>query len=197
MMKEVEYAALKQEILNLDTKKSNYVMAMYTIMITIFIFSLEVRNEWYFLITYIILFSFERQMLSIREGSIRIAAYIAVFLEEGKGWESNYEEIFNQTCIKSEHNVVHSKIVDMVTGRIAVTQLGLFCSVASIGMTIYTNKITFLSIGEADFFDGICICLSIVLFLLIRFWCSGASKTMGMRRKYIENLITYKNLQDN
>lgn len=197
MSKEVEYAALKQEILNLDSKKANYVIAMYTIMITISIFALEVKNEWYFLITYIVLFAFERQILSIREGSIRIAAYITVFLEEGIGWESNYEDIFNETCVKSEQKIIYSKIVDILSGRIAVTQLGLFCSIGSIGMSIFNNEITFQSIGKADFFDAICICSAIFLFVLIKLWCRNATKTMNIRSKYIQNLKEYKNFDYN
>ena len=196
MSKEAEYEALKQEILNLDSKKANYVIAMYTIMITVSIFSLEVKNEWYFLITYIILFAFQRQIISIREGSVRIAAYIAVYLEEGEGWESNYNQIFNETCVKSEQKVVYSKIVDTLSGRIAVTQLGLFCSIASIGMCIYNNKMTFQSIGNADFFDAICICFAIALYALIKLWCRNSSKTMNIRDKYIHNLEEYKEKQD-
>ena len=196
MTKEAEYEALRQEILNLDSKKANYVITMYTIMITVSIFSLEVKNEWYFLITYIILFAFERQILSIREGSIRIAAYISVYLEEGDGWESNYNQIFNETCIKTEQKVTYSKIVDILSGRIAVTQLGLFCSIGSVGMSIYNNNITFQSIGNADFFDAVCICSAIGLFALIKLWCRNASKTMSMRNKYIENLKKYKEKQE-
>lgn len=196
MKKEVQYEVLKQEILNLDSKKANYVIAMYTITITVSIFSLEIRNEWYFLITYIILFAFERQILSIREGSIRIAAYMAVYLEEGEGWESNYKQIFEQTCVKSDQEVRYSKIVDILSGRIAVTQLGLFCSIASIGMSIYNNNITFQSIGNANFFDALCICSSICLFALIKLWCKNATKTISIRDRYIENLKKYKSEQD-
>lgn len=192
MDKNVEYSTLKQELIHLDNKKGNLVIALYTITITIFIFSIQVGNEWFFLISYIILFAFQGQMIAIREGSVRIAAYMAVFLEEGDGWESNFNEIFAETCLRAEQKVTYSKIVDMLTGRIAVEQLGLYCSVASICMCVYNNGITFYGIGSADFFDALCICLAIFLFVLIKLWCRNASKTMSIRNKYIENLKKYK-----
>lgn len=87
--------------------------------------------------------------------------------------------------------------MDILSGRIAVTQLGLFCSLECIGMSIYNNKITLQSIGDADFFDAICICSAIFLFALIKLWCRNASKTMNIRSKYIQNLSEYKKRQEN
>lgn len=46
MDKQSEYSSLRDEMLNLDNKKSNYILALYTI--TIFIFAIESNKSIFF-----------------------------------------------------------------------------------------------------------------------------------------------------
>lgn len=48
MDKQSEYSSLRDEMLNLDNKKSNYILALYTITITIFIFAIESNKSIFF-----------------------------------------------------------------------------------------------------------------------------------------------------
>ena len=95
--KDSEYTMLKQEIISLVEIQNTYIIAMYTITITILGVAFERKSQILFLLPYIILFSFQRIISAKRDGMLRIASYIAVYLEEGTGWESIYETISNRT----------------------------------------------------------------------------------------------------
>lgn len=82
---------LRQEILDLITIQNTYIVAMYTITITIIGIGLERKSNVLFLLPYIILFSFQCIISAKKDGYIRIAAYIAVYLEERDGWEKQYQ----------------------------------------------------------------------------------------------------------
>lgn len=185
MDKQSEYSSLRDEMLNLDNKKSNYILALYTI--TIFIFAIESNKSIFFLLPYIVLFPFQRQILSIRDGCIRIAAYIAVYLEEGEGWESNYEEILEYTRIKS-NNYVNSKMIDVLTGRVAVSQIGFICSSACVIMCLYNIIIK----KDNIIFNTIYIFCGIILYVLVKLLCKNAMNTMVTRKTYIDNLKKHK-----
>ena len=57
-----EYNALRSEILNLISIQNTYIIAMYTITITILGFGLQTQNSFLFLLPYIVLFSFQKEM---------------------------------------------------------------------------------------------------------------------------------------
>lgn len=192
MDKNTEYTMLKEEILNLTNTRNNYIIALYTITVTIIVFAIERQNQYIFLIAYIILFAFQRRIISSREGMVRIAAYIVVFLEEGTGWESNYNEIFRNTCIKSKHQVKNPKLFELLTGRVSVVQLGFFCSAASIVMNWYNNKITLKNIIHLELIDYIAFICAVILYILLRIWSKNALKTNDIRNDYINELKQYK-----
>lgn len=82
-----EYLSLRSEIISLVDIQYNYILAMYTISIALISLAIQQQNEWIFLLPYIVLFSFQRVISAKRNIMIRIAAYIAVFLDEEFGWE--------------------------------------------------------------------------------------------------------------
>ena len=152
MDKNTEYSALKNELINLDTERNNLVIAMYSIFITVFCFSVEFKNKFALLSLYIVLFAFQRRFITIREGMNRVAAYIAVYLDNPYGWESNFITIFQETCVKNKQIVKMPKVIELVTGRVASVQLGLISSFGTIIMIIiaYIERIqqSFASFGQ-------------------------------------------------
>ncbi len=53
--KDSEYIELKEEVIALIQIQNNYIIAMYTITVSILAFAIERNNEWLFLLPYIIL----------------------------------------------------------------------------------------------------------------------------------------------
>lgn len=110
---DTEYTMLRQEILDLINIQNNYIIAMYTITITILGIALERQSQVLFLVPYLILFSFQRIISAKKDGMVRIAAYISVYLEKDKeGWESKYEELVAATCEKKTKQKKFFKIIE-------------------------------------------------------------------------------------
>lgn len=87
---DVEYTMLKEEILGLISSSDNLIIAMYTITIAILAVAFETNNCLLFLLPFIVLFSFQGVLNRKRDNMVKLAAYIAVYLEEEKGWESKF-----------------------------------------------------------------------------------------------------------
>ncbi len=116
---------------------------------------------------------------------IVLAAYVAVYLEGGNGWESDNIELkqvmYNGKCFKRP-----SSVWKFLVGRIGSVQLGLLCSISCIvyaGLKIYTSSQLLDLIGS-----GICIALAFVLYILIRIQTRDTLKLGSRRREYIKNL---------
>lgn len=88
MDKNTEYTMLKQEIINTSDIIVNITIAMYTISISIFVLAFEFSNCYIFLLPYMILFPFQNMINRKRDGINRMAAYIAVYLEDDNCWEN-------------------------------------------------------------------------------------------------------------
>ena len=125
--KATEYESLRQEILDLITAKDNFIIAMYTITTAILCFAFELENPVLFLVPYIVLFAFQYNISAKNESMVILAAYIAVCLEEGQGWESQ-----NQKYRDAMRNGVTfhkpESIWKILVGRLGSAQLGLLCS---------------------------------------------------------------------
>lgn len=194
MKKTEEYSSLRNEILGLINIQNSYIIAMYTITVTIFVFGIERKNEWIFLLPYIIFFSFQRIISAKNDAMVRIAAYISVYLEEGAGWESRYGKIVERTTIKNNHGKKFSKVKNILLGRISSMQLGLVCSVCSIiicicnNLDIWNQKQSF----SVYLTTTIPIFTSVVLFSLLRMNCNNALTNMSKREIYIEQLKLLK-----
>lgn len=183
--KQTEYATLRQEILDSITARDNYIMTMYTITTAVLCVAFELQNPILFLIPYIILFAFQNNISSKNENMIVLATYIAVYLEEGDGWESRNTEL---------KNIMHKgvpfrrpqSIWSRLIGRIGSVQLGFLCSISCIA---YAVSIILRATQVNEVIEsGITIALSILLYILIRMQTKDVL-TLGKRRNlYIENL---------
>lgn len=185
MDKQTEYSSLRQEILDSITSRDNYIMAMYSITAAGLCVAFELQNPILFLIPYIILFAFQNTITSKNENMIVLAAYIAVYLEEGNGWESRNTEIK-----KIMHEGIPFKRANSVwkflVGRIGSVQLGMLCSISciaySVGNILVPTHIN-NTIESASY-----IAVSIILYVLIRVQTKDALKLGSRRKTYIENL---------
>lgn len=189
--KDAEYNALRAEILNLISIQNTYiiVIAMYTITITILGIGLERENNILFLLPYTILFSFQRIIAAKREGYLKIAAYIAVYLEEQKGWKFRYKKIANLTySLNNEDNRKLSMIKNIFSGRISSLQLGLLCSFMSILMCL----LKLLDDSFQLFLDGSVILFAIILFVSLCYFNKDSLKTMQKREEYIQYMAISK-----
>lgn len=187
--KQTEYATLRQEILDSITARDNYIIAMYTITTAVLCLAFELHNSILFLIPYIILFAFQNSIVSKNENMIVLATYIAVYLEEGNGWESRNIDLKNIM-----HEGVPFKrprsIWNCLSGRIGSVQLGLLCSISCI---VYAVSAILSATQVNEVIEpGISIALSIILYILIRVQTKDVLKLGKRRKAYIENLQKIK-----
>lgn len=183
--KEIEYATLRQEILDSITSRDNFIMGMYTITTAVLCVAFELQNPILFLIPYIILFAFQNTIASKNENMIVLATYIAVYLEEGNGWESrniDLKNIMHEGVPFKRPRSIWSRLI----GRIGSVQLGLLCSISCIVYAV-SAILTATQVNEA-IEPGISIALSIILYILIRVQTKDVLKLGRRRKAYIENL---------
>lgn len=186
--KDTEYTMLKEEVLGLISIQNNYIIAMYTITVTIIAFAIERNNEWLFLLPYIILFSFQRIISAKNDNMVRIAAYIVVFLEDESGWETLYKKVVDKTTVKHNNRLPFSRFMNIVTGRVSTLQLGALCSLGAIITNLHNNKVIGTDIREVKFMECLATLASLVLFVMLYYWCKNALKSMSRRETYIESL---------
>lgn len=194
-MNKEEYNSLRAEILGLINIQNNYIVAMYTITIAILSLAIQQQNEWLFLLPYVILFSFQRIISAKNDGMIRIAAYIAVFLDGEIGWEKNYSEIVNRTTNKRSDKF--SKLLNVISGRISSLQLGVVCSVGCSILSVLKIKESeygsWANIANLRYTYVLPIFCAILLLGSLKEWCKGALKNVSIRDQYIDALKVYRN----
>ena len=183
--KQTEYATLRQEILDSITSRDNYIMAMYTITTAVLCVAFELQNPILFLIPYVILFAFQNAIASKNENMIVLATYIAVWLEDGNGWESmniDLKNIMHEGITFNRPRSIWSRLV----GRIGSVQLGILCSVSCIVYAV-PEVMTATQIDEI-IEPGICAVLAFVLYILIRVQTRDVLKLSERKKSYIKNL---------
>lgn len=183
MSKETEYTMLKQEIINTSDIIVNITIAMYTISITIFVFALEFKNCYAFLFPYMILFPFQNMINRKRDGINRIAAYISVYLEKGKGWESRISKNIVIFRGLDKHQVLVNRIWNFIIGRTNSSQIGLLSTIFF--LYTYANNVNV----KALTIENYCLLfLSVILFIIL-FWGNKRElSNMSTRDLYIERL---------
>lgn len=200
MIRKDEYSSLRAEIIGIIDITQNYIIAMYTITVAILTFAIQQQNPWLFLIPYVVLFSFQRIISAKRDIMVRMAAYIAVFLDEDFGWEKNYKEIYKRTTDKHNDKGKFSSFMNIISGRLSSLQLGVVCCIGCIIMNVYviyeivkdstpdTNVLS--EISAMDIIPSVC---AILLLGALIEWCKNSLNTMKRRDQYIESLTAYKN----
>lgn len=191
--KQTEYGALRQEILDSINARDNYIVGMYTITIAILCVAFELQNPILFLMPYIVIYAFQYWISVKSENMIVIGAYIAVYLEDGSGWEYN-----NAKLKKIMHKDIPYKRVDSVwkflVGRIGSVQLGMLCSVSCIG---YAVSAIMKASSQRDLIaPGIYIALSLILYILIRIQTRNVLKTGERKKAYEANLRAAKETEE-
>ena len=131
---DAEYTMLRQEILNIMNIQNNYTIAMFTITVANIGIAYERKSPVLFLLPYVILFAFQKIIFQKRDSLLRIAAYIVVYLENGNGWESNYENIVKEMYLQTQSKFDFANYINVVSGRSSSLLLGLVCSISSIIM---------------------------------------------------------------
>ena len=189
-MNKEEYNSLRTEIIELVNIQNNYIIAMYTITIAILSLAIQQENEWLFLLPYVILFSFQRIISAKNDGMLRIAAYIAVFLDENVGWEKNYEQITG--VAKTTGRDKFSKFMNVISGRISSMQLGVVCSIGCAITCVKKIGGDIDSWSNLNFWEVLPIVVALFLFGSLREWCKGTLKNMEIRKEYIKNLEILK-----
>lgn len=198
LLKSAEYAALSQEIISLTAVENSYIIAMYTITVTIIGYALTKENEWLYLLPYIILFPFQRVIAAKRDVSLRATAYMAVYLEEGNGYKSKIGEIHKQTTVKCENHNIFGWLKSVVTGRHSALQLG---AVSSCCCIIYWLVENWEHICDLGFYnlknsESVSVYMAIILFILLCFWCKGSFRALKTLEDYIKCLTDYKTSSD-
>ena len=190
-----EYTSLREEILQLINIQNNYIIAMYTISITILVFGIERKNEWIFMMPYIILLAFQRVISAKNNDMLRIAAYIAVYLEnENEGWESQYTKIAKETSIIDKKHKGSLTLKNIIFGRVSSLQLGLVCSILGIVVCIVNNiqmwqgKLSFLFYIKSL----LPVFILIILYFILRYRSKNALSSMEIRSSYINKLSCLK-----
>ncbi len=194
-MKKEEYLTLKEEINDLTMMQNNCVIAMYTITIAILSLAIQQKNEWLFLLPYIILFSFQRIINAKKDVRIRAIAYIAVFLDGENGFEKNYATIVEKTT-GNYNNKKFDKVMNVISGRVSSLQLGVVCTIGATVMCIfnkYSEWKTYTNVmNDLAVVDILPIILGIFLLGILKEWCTDALDSMKKRERYIQSLEAYK-----
>ena len=142
MTNEQEYVTLREEIVNNINIQNTYLIAMYTIVVTIIVFALEQKNEILLLLPYIILFPFQSIINAKRNGMIKMSAYINVFLENNHGWEAANIKIsakINNKAYSEKGRIIYG--LDRFIRRMGATQLGILCSCCACVLHFYNLHI--------------------------------------------------------
>lgn len=191
MNKEMEYTMLKQEIINTSDIIVNITIAMYTTSIVIFVFASEFNNCYAFLFPYIVLFPFQNMISRKRDGINRIAAYIAVYIEEGEDWESKLSQNIIAIRGLDKKQIFINRIWNFMVGRTNSSQIGLLATVFF--LYIYMQN---LQIEKMTIENYCLIMLSIVLFLILFWKNKSALSNTATRDLYILRLDQAKQAQN-
>lgn len=187
--KEAEYSSLRAEILNSIVAVDNYKVAMYATTAAIWAVAFPLENPILFLLPYIALFAFQQSIGAKNENMILMAAYIAVYLEEGTGWENENGKLINIMRHDSSYRPP-KKIVRYFLGRISSVQLGMLCSALSVIYSV--AEIIAVGITVESVIPFICILFSTILYIIIRIQTKDVLELSDRREEYISNLRAHK-----
>ncbi len=96
--KKTIYQNLRNEMMDLVKRQDTYLLASYTLCITVWAFALEAKNAWVALLPAFILLPLSMRFSDFRHGMVFLSSFMAVFLEESSynGWEYVREEYYKQ-----------------------------------------------------------------------------------------------------
>lgn len=162
--KKTIYQNLREEIMDLTKRQDNYMLASYTICITVWAFALENSNEWIALLPIFILIPLSLRVSDFRYGGAFLSAFMAVFLEEKSydGWEYVREEYYkikeefhlNRNNSSKEHQKLfkHRSLLLSILSRgtfglLTLISIVIFWIIREIQLNLQSNIITITIVG--------------------------------------------------
>ena len=189
----LEYVSLRQEIMNSINACDTYKIAMYTVTVALLSVAFAQGKAIFFLLPYVVIFAFQWAISAKNENNVVLAAYIAVFLEEGQGWESNNLELKEKMHNNKTKKLTTPKIINRLIGRISSAQLGFLCSLLC---CIYSIPPFFKAVQINEcVLPGACVILSVALYVGIRIQTEDVLKLWKKKNEYIKNLRGADNLR--
>lgn len=187
MDKNIEYTMLKQEIINTSDIIVNITLSMYAVTVTIFVFALEFDNCYAFLLSYLIFIPFQNMINRKRDGINRIAAYIAVYLENGEGWESNYNSNLTKIKGNDRRRRVFTRLFNFIIGQSSSTQLGLLSTIL-----FYITYIPKIDMNTINIFNYFMLILPSILLAILFLLNQKILMNINSRNEYIIRLKKQK-----
>ena len=185
-----EYTSLQNEIISIHQRKDGYEIACYTITITLFGFALQLKNEWLFLLPYLILFPIQRIISNKQAQATIISAYLAVFSDDT--WEKYYTEL-HEGLYKNDSII--TKISRLKIMRVSTLYLSMLSTLFCITINIYNywflnGRFPFLKDISMDrFLPSV---VSIFLFVMMGKYTLDALKSGERREDYIKKFNAKK-----
>lgn len=190
MNSETEYSALRNEILNCITMQNNYIVAMYTISISILVFAFSQNDELIFLFPYLIIIPFQSIINIKRNAMIKLGVYIQVFLENENDWE-NVNILFEAENRKIDDKRIHNKLKRFVR-RTGAVQIGFFCSLSA-GIVHYMNLgIEFKEILSVSLRNSLVFIFALLLFGVVFLLNKTVWETKNVRESYLSIMSNIK-----
>lgn len=192
-LSKLEYASLRQEILESINAIDNYKIAMYTITVAILCAALELKTTYLLLLPYVIIFAFQSAISTKNENNIVMGAYLAVYHEKNDGWETNNilqrRRLYQKAKVPTKKNY----LLKSIKGVISSVQLGAICSVLCIVFSIIEIVGNGKEFIPKDLPPVVCILLSVVLFAVLQDMTKDVLKLGERKAKYIAILTEERN----
>lgn len=190
MNSEIQYSALRNEILNCITMQNNYIVAMYTISISILVFAFSQNDELIFLFPYLIIIPFQSIINIKRNAMIKLGVYIQVFLEDENDWE-NVNILFEAENREINDKRIHNKLKRVVR-RTGAVQIGFFCSLSAcivhyMNLNIEIKEILSVSLWDSMVFIFALLLIGVVLVINKTVW-----ETKNVRESYLSIMSNIK-----
>ena len=96
--KETTYQNLRDEAIDTVKRQDTFLLATYTMCISVWSIAFNVKEEWIALFPLIFLILLSLKICELRRAVVFLASYMEVFLEEGSldGWENIKEEYYRK-----------------------------------------------------------------------------------------------------
>ena len=182
------YEKLREEVMDLVKRQDTYLLAAYTLTITIWTVGIERNSHWVALLPLFILFVISLRICDFRDSSSFLSAYISIWLEKkpGNGWSYTREKYFEITKdMQEQKKNIWVRLLD---------KTGKYLSRMSLCVLSFVSIALFWKIRESNFdsFRNIFINISImiiqliVLIIQIYKWCKYVDTTK-IKKEYMNN----------
>ncbi len=189
------YKKLREEVMDLVKRQDTYLLAAYTITITIWTVAVERNNPWIALLPLFILFVISLRICDFRDSSAFLSAYISIWLEKkpGIGWSYTREKYFE--IIKNKERTKRNIWIRLLdkTGKYLSRMSLCVLSIVSIALFWKMRESHFDSCQNI-FKNMLIVSIQlIVLIIQIYKWCKYVDTT-EVKKEYMDNWKTVCNI---